>query len=129
MEEWRQEEKEEKEPLEDVISAGKGEEIKGEVRGREGQLEIEEGEACWVQEEEDERKRDWVETVQEDPWTEEWMEFKVPREYAEKEWNRKVYRKPPYWGKIGEKERGLESGDSRRPRGETTDHVHGNSVE
>ena len=33
------------------------------------------------------------------------MEFKVPREYAGKEWNRKVYRKPPYWGETEERER------------------------
>ena len=44
---------------------------------------IEEGEACWVQEEEEERKKNWVEIVQEDPWIREWTEFKVPQEYAE----------------------------------------------
>lgn len=69
---------EEEEPLEGVILAGKGTEIKGEVKGQKGQLEIEDGEACWVQEEEDEKKEDWVEIVQDDPWTGEWTEFEGP---------------------------------------------------
>ena len=33
------------------------------------------------------------------------MEFKVLRDYAEKEWKRKIYRKPPYMGETKERER------------------------
>ena len=70
-----------------------GEQIKGEGKG--GQL-IEEEEAGWAQEEEkDGRKKDWVEIIQEDPWTGEWTEFQVPRGDTEKEWKRLVYSSSP----------------------------------
>ena len=44
----------------------------------------EEAEACWGREEKGEKKEELVELIQEDPWTGEWVEFKVPREYAER---------------------------------------------
>ena len=61
-------------------------------------------EACWVTEEKEEWEKDWVEIVQEDPCTGEWTEFKVPREYAEKEWKSKVYGKSLHWGETEKRE-------------------------
>ena len=66
---------------EGAISAGKTEVIKGRMEEGGGQLEDEE--AFWVQEEGNiEEEEGLVEIVQEDPWTGEWVEFKVPREYS-----------------------------------------------
>ena len=31
-------------------------------------------------------KEEVVKLIQEDPWTGDWVEFKVPHEYAEREW-------------------------------------------
>ena len=76
---------------------GKGRRHKRKGEGERRQLELEDSEACGVQEEEDETKKEIVEIVQEDPWTGKWMGFKVLREYAEKG-KRKFYRKPSYWG-------------------------------
>ena len=70
-----------------ISQKGEGKRYKGEER-REVSSKVEEEEVYWVQEERIEKEDGLVEIIQEDPWMEEWMKFKVPRVYAEKEWKR-----------------------------------------
>lgn len=45
-----------------------------------------------------EREEGWMIIRKEDQWTGEWVDFKVPKELAEKKWNETIYYKPSYWG-------------------------------
>ena len=61
-------------------------EVKGGANWAGREEDKKEAEACWATEEKGEEKEELEELIQEDPWTGEWVEFKVPCEYAKREW-------------------------------------------